>query len=102
MRWLYSKYCSIQYIVLQLVKVIGDAHMPSGEGILTTLRFISSIQVKNVQAKIRVKSKKRKKCRKFSGKIGGKFPEIFHKISNFSAEIFRLTSLAAAARLKRV
>ena len=52
------------------------------------------IQVKNVQAKSRVKSKKRKKCRKFSGKIGGKFPEIFRKISNFSAEIFRLTSLA--------
>ena len=51
------------------------------------------IQVKNVQAKSRVKSKKRKKCRKFSGKIGGKFPEIFRKISNFSAEIFRLTSL---------
>ena len=46
--------------------------------------------------KVELNLKKEKSAGNFPEKIGGKFPEIFRKISNFSAEIFRLTSLPAA------
>ena len=95
----YSKYCSIQYISIatrwgNLMYGRWCLHA-QWWGYFNKMKvyFITWFKLKMYKQKVELNLKKRKKCRKCSGKIGGKFPEIFRIISNFSAEIFRLTSL---------